>query len=103
METEYGALEGYGEALAQLCRGSKLTITEIARRAGVTRGQLHKAFSGEGDLSVRTLGRVLTALNKSLIDLAEEIEIQSGHGPSAEQRELIRRLLIRLGPPPSES
>lgn len=100
MKSEYGALDGYGKALAQLCRSSELTIVEISRRAGITRGQLHRSFSGEGDLSVRSLGRVLTAIERSLIDLAEEIEVQSGQGPSAETREVIRRLLLRLGPNP---
>lgn len=97
MSHKHGILKGYGEALAQLCRESELSITEVARRADITRGQLHKGLSGESDLSIGSLGRVLEALGKDLIDLTEVMEMQQGNGPSPREREFLRRLLIRLG------
>lgn len=94
---KHGVLEGYAKALAQLCRESELSITETARRAKITRGQLHKGLSGESELSIGSLGRILEALGKNLIDLTEVMEIQQGRGPSSRERDYFRRMLLQLG------
>ena len=42
-------------------------MTEVARRTGLSREQLHRAFSGDGNLSLRTTLAVLQAVGIRLV------------------------------------
>lgn len=42
-------------------------MTEIARRTGLSREQLHRAFSGDGNISLRTTLSVLQAVGIQLL------------------------------------
>jgi|GEM_PF-4790132 len=67
------AMDGLGAALASLRKERKLTQTELARRAEVTRGNLSLYESDSVQPRLDTLNRILGVLDVDLMSLAQRM------------------------------
>lgn len=72
------AMDGLGAALASLRKERKLTQTELARRAEVTRGNLSLYESDSVQPRLDTLSRILGVLDVDLMSLAQRMREVSG-------------------------
>ena len=77
-------LDGLGKALATLRKERRLTQTELAQRAEVSRANLSCYESGSIKPKVETLDRILDALDVDVLSFGQKIrEIQGLESPGA--------------------
>jgi DNA-binding XRE family transcriptional regulator len=73
----------FGEALRAVRKRRGLTQVDAARLAGVSMTALNRAETGKSFLAADSLLRVLAAMNATLHDLADAVDIVEGRKPPA--------------------
>lgn len=83
-----------GNVVRELRLKDKLTITEVAAQAGISRGMVSKIENGQVSTSLETLSRLAQALGVSLSHLFRHYNVPTGgaqHVRAGEGMEVVRR------------
>jgi len=83
-----------GTALREQRLAHKLTIADVAERAGISRGMLSKIENGQSATSLETLHRLARALGVSLSALFRDVDVIEGDAQlirAGEGMEVVRR------------
>ena len=72
-----------GKRIHQLRKGQKLNAVELAKKSGISQGQLSKIENGKATISIKNLAAICRALDHPISDLFQSEEgSQTGHHPT---------------------
>ena len=93
------------ELMQKALRASGMRRIDLAKKLGVSRGRISQILSGEGNLTIRTIADVFTAMGRHLSTAIEDLAVERNNWYEVTCSEVVRlqRPWMIAGLDPAES